>query len=104
MEETVGPDELRVEVVLGPDVQLSAAVRAALEDLARALDDEAGAGDEVAGFAFQPGLQVGGLARPGAAGVARGGAASCVVNFVPGEPCTIHVCLSKAGFTGGAAL
>jgi hypothetical protein len=95
--EAVGPDELKVEVVVGENVSVTPAVREALDNLARALNEEMGMQDEVAGFVFQPGLQVGGLSQPGASGAPGAGPTSAVGG---GGSCVIHYCSMKARFPG----
>ena len=90
MAETVGPDEIRVEVFAGENVQVSGAMREALDNLARALNDELELQEEVAGFALQPGLQIGGLAMPSAGAV--GGAGGSDLAAAPcGSRCVIRI-------------
>ena len=96
MSEPSGPDAFTVDVFVGPDAQLSPAVRTALEELARALNEEA----ETGGFVFQPNLQVGGLAQSGVAGVGAGGAAGAGAGC--GNRCVIMICSMRARFPGMA--
>ena len=102
MAETVGPDELRVEVFAGENVQVSGAVRDALDNLARALNDEMEMQQEVAGFGMQPGLQVGGLAMPSAGGMAGAGGAggSDLAAVGCGNLCIIRIHCKLSGIPG----
>lgn len=91
VEPAPAPDELRVIVQVGSELELSDAVRDALDQLAAALEEDDMA--EVSGFAMG-GLQIGlpsGAARPER----------------PWESCTIHLCrpqkrASSGGGTAGA--
>lgn len=100
MAEAVGPDELRVEVMAGENVQVTPTVREALDNLARALNEEIEAQSEVAGFAYQPGLQVGGLSRSG--GIATGTAGSDAMGTAAGcnTLCIIRITCKLSGLPG----
>ncbi len=99
MAETVGPDELRVEVFAGENVQVTPAVRNALDELARALNEEMESQSEVAGFMFEPSLRVGGLSSAGA-GATGGTAGSDLTTAGCGNLCIIRIHCKLSGLPG----